>query len=140
MDITGINHLTLAVSNIDDSFEFYKEVLGFQPVCKWNKGAYFLVGKDWICLSYEIGAAFHLNNANYTHYAFTVSIEKFPALKAKIIANGVTIFKDNDSPGESLYFLDPDGHKLEIHIGNVYQRIESKKSSLGSWKNVEWFL
>lgn len=29
--ITGINHITLSVSNVDRSFAFYAEVLGFTP-------------------------------------------------------------------------------------------------------------
>ena len=32
------------------------------------------------------------------------------------IEAGVEVFKDNTSPGDSFYFLDPDGHKLEIRI------------------------
>lgn len=50
------------------------------------------------------------------------------------------LFKENASPGESLYFLDPDGHKLEIHIGNWKTRIAAKKAHPGNWKNVEWFV
>lgn len=41
---------------------------------------------------------------------------------------------------ESLYFLDPNGHKLEIHVGTWQSRIEVKKENIGSWKDVEWFV
>jgi hypothetical protein len=58
----------------------------------------------------------------------------------KISNSGAHIFKDNTSPGKSLYFLDPDGHKLEIHISNWQERIAVKKENVGSWNNVEWFI
>lgn len=32
--ITGINHITLAVKNLAESFKFYQEVLGFKPLAK----------------------------------------------------------------------------------------------------------
>ncbi|MCC2644778.1 MAG: fosA, partial [Burkholderiales bacterium] len=46
----------------------------------------------------------------------------------------------NYSEGESLYFLDPDGHKLEIHIGSWQSRIENKKQDPGTWQDIEFFV
>jgi len=40
--VIGGNHLTLAVSNIERSFIFYRDVLGFKPLCRWHAGAYFI--------------------------------------------------------------------------------------------------
>jgi hypothetical protein len=58
----------------------------------------------------------------------------------RIIESGATIFKDNTSPGNSLYFLDPDDHKLEIHTGYWRERIAVKKNAPGKWTTVEWFV
>ena len=135
--ITGINHITLAVSNIAISFDFYYNVLGFKPLCKWNKGAYFLAGNDWFCLNVDNVES---DNKRCTHYAFTVKQEDFLTIKERIIQHGVIIYKDNVSEGESLYFLDPDEHKLEIHVGNWSSRIKNKKAGLGTWTDVAWYI
>lgn len=135
--IIAMNHITLAVKDIDKSFMFYSEIMGLKPLVKWDKGAYFLVGDFWFCLNVDQN---RVANPCYTHYAFTVTKERFDKVCSAIIASGAQIFKDNTSPGESLYFLDPDGHKLEIHVGNWQNRIDAKKIDLGAWKNVEWFV
>jgi hypothetical protein len=81
-----------------------------------------------------------LPNFCYTHYAFTVTKDEFDNMAKNIIASGAKIFKDNSSPEESVYFLDPDGHKLEIHVGDWQSRIQAKKMDMGNWKNIEWYL
>ena len=51
--ITHMNHVTLAVKDIEKSFIFYREILGLNPLCRWDKGAYFLVGDFWFCLNVD---------------------------------------------------------------------------------------
>lgn len=144
--IIAMNHITLGVLDIEKSFAFYRDVLELQPLVKWNKGAYFLVGYPdftmlasgfWFCLNVDEK---RIPNPCYTHYAFTVAEKDFDTLSKKILQAGAPIFQENKTPGKSLYFLDPDGHKLEIHVGNYTDRIKAKKLDLGSWKNVEWFV
>ncbi len=36
--------------------------------------------------------------------------------------------QDNSSEGDSLYILDPDGHKLELHVGDLESRLASMKA------------
>jgi len=134
--ITNINHITLAVLDVERSFEFYRDVMGFKPICKWPSGAYFLVGELWFCLSQDnnrVGAS-----ADYTHVAFSVTQHDFESAVRRIIDAGMTTFKENISEGDSFYFLDPDGHKLEIHVGDWKSRIAAKKSN--PWPGTEFFV
>lgn len=143
--ITGLNHITLAVRDIDASFRFYKDVLGFEPICKWEGSAYFVVGNVtdpnafWFCLDFD-RKQLRAPSPCSTHYAFSISTDDFEKMSARIIESGATLFKENTSPGKSLYFLDPDGHKLEIHVGDWRARVAAKKKNPGNWADVEWFV
>jgi len=132
--IEGINHLTLAVSDLDRSFIFYVDYLGMKPIARWDAGAYLLAGTDWVCLSLDSECKTH-PNAEYTHVAFTVSIEYFNELSTSLLNNGFQKWKENRSEGESLYILDPDFHKLEIHSGNLQSRIECPERQSLFWPN-----
>ncbi|CAL7961092.1 Glutathione transferase FosA [Gammaproteobacteria bacterium] len=135
--IISMNHITLGVRDIKRSFDFYCNVLGLKPLCSWDNGAYFLVDNFWFCLNTDPNVN---PDPGYTHYAFSVTKENFQNLNQRIIASGARVFKQNTSEGDSLYFLDPDGHKLEIHIGNWQSRIAAKKQNSGLWQNVKWFI
>ena len=47
------------------------------------------------------------------------------AAAARIRASGAAEWQRNTSEGDSVYFLDPDGHKLELHVGDWRSRLES---------------
>lgn len=135
--ITGINHITIAVKDLKVSFDFYKDVLGFKPLMKHQKGAYFLAGDLWFCLELDQSTR-TAPLPEYTHFAFSVKTEDFNLMASQIRNANVNIWKENISEGASLYFLDPDGHKLELHVGNWESRIESIKSKPGG-TSVEVF-
>ena len=61
----------------------------------------------------------------------------FDAFAKRIKASGAEIFQENVTEGKSLYFLDPDGHKLEIHVGDLKSRLKSAKET--PWKGLEFF-
>ena len=64
-----------------------------------------------------------------THFAFGVAQEDFLAMVEKLKKAGVEAFKENTSPGDSYYFLDPDGYRLEIHVGSWQSRIKAFKET-----------
>jgi glutathione S-transferase fosA5 len=134
--ITGINHVTLSVGNVEASFRFYTEVLGFRPVAKWPRGAYLLAGDAWIAILVDE----HVREGmlpEYTHVAFTASPSDFEEMSRRIQASETRIWQENRSEGASLYFADPDGHKLEIHASDLRARISAAKEH--PWEGMEFF-
>jgi catechol 2,3-dioxygenase-like lactoylglutathione lyase family enzyme len=123
--LNGLNHLTLAVADLERSFAFYKDLLGFRPAAIWDTGAYLELGALWLCLSLDSKRAERAAGAapDYTHYAFSIAQDDFAAFRARLLAAGVPEWRQNKSEGDSFYFLDPDGHQLEAHVGNLASRL-----------------
>lgn len=117
--ISGLNHLTLAVSDLNRSITFYRDLLGCRLRAQWAEGAYLEAGSLWLCLALEASVS---PDPGYTHIAFDVDVDGFDVL-SETIAKRSVIWKDNRSEGPSLYFLDPDGHKLELHAGTLSSRL-----------------
>lgn len=135
--VNAMNHINLATHDLEKSFNFYKNILGITPLCKWHEGAYFLVGDLWFCLCLD---KTHIPANGYTHFAFNVNQANFLHMKNQIINSGAKVWKDNKSEGDSLYFLDPAGHQLELHVGSWQSRINTKKINPGEWKDVQFFI
>ena len=135
--ITGVNHITLAVRDVDRSYRFYVETLGSRPLARWSKGAYLLVGDLWLCLTLDERTR-SSPLPEYSHIAFSIPAARFDDAAANIRASGSAIWQDNRSEGASLYFLDPDGYKLEIHAGDWRTRLAAMKKD--PWEeNIQYF-
>ena len=120
--IDGFSQLTLAVEDLDRSIGFYRNVLGFDLRARWRGGAYLEGGALWLCLSLDPSAAAE-PRADYTHYAFHVPGHVLDEL-AQVVRRNAPVWKDNQSHGASVYFLDPDWHRLELHAGTLRERLE----------------
>ena len=122
--IAGLNHLNLAVSNLEVSFDFYTQKLKFKPLAKWKRGAYLLAGDLWFTLSFNHNRPPQVR-LDYTHYAFSVSQASLNYYCQNIEQLNLKLWQDNTSEGGSLYILDPDNHKLELHVGNWQTRLKA---------------
>jgi catechol-2,3-dioxygenase len=126
--ISAVNHITLSVKELDPAFDFYTRILGLKPLAKRrNKSAYLLAGDQWIALVQAKGAI--PPEPSYAHLAFSVSDADFAIMTTRLKETGVTVWQDNSSPGESFYFLDPSGNKLEIHAGSWQSRLQWLKDN-----------
>ena len=121
--ISGLSHATFAVSNLERSIHFYGDVLGLKALVRWDTGAYLSAGDFWVSLALDKAATEATNNSSYSHTAFAVPPEYFRTLREKLLAHDAEEWQINSSPGESFYFLDPDGHKLEIHARTLPDRL-----------------
>ena len=130
--LTGLNHITIAVSDLESSLDFYINALGFKGHVKWRQGAYLSLGDLWLCLSVDKPD----EKSDYSHIAFSISQQDFTDFSQKLIQLDIAQWKKNKSEGDSLYLLDPDGHKLEIHSGDLYSRLESIKHQ--PYEGLEW--
>lgn len=121
--INGVNHITLSVSDLETSIKFYSDLLGLKLVAYWDKGAYMVAGNMWIALN--VDKSINLNQrSSYTHIAFNVLSTEYSKLTTRLIKKGIEPFKENTSEGDSFYFLDPDGHKLELHYATLEHRLD----------------
>ncbi|OHD71025.1 MAG: glutathione transferase [Spirochaetes bacterium RBG_16_49_21] len=134
--IKGLNHITFAVNNLEKSFAFYKDILGLKPIAKWQNGAYFTTGNTWIALNQDSKVS-EARRPDYSHIAFTCTASDFQALKAKLVDHGCKKWSENKSEGDSFYFLDPDGHKLEIHVGDLQSRLKEMQDN--PWDMFEYY-
>lgn len=132
--INGVNHITFAVSDLDISIKFYSELLGLKLVARWDKGAYLMAGNMWIALNID-EKILSKRNPDYTHIAFNILSTEYPKIKKRLIKAGVKTFKKNKSEGDSFYFLDPDGHKLELHYNTIEDRLKWARDN--SWDSFK---
>lgn len=121
--LTGLNHLTLSVADLERSLQFYVTLLGARLRARWAKGAYLEIGSLWLCLNWQPARQPVLSEHDYSHVAFSIDAKDFAAMTARLCGAGVSLWQDNRSEGDSLYFLDPDSHRLELHVGDLPSRL-----------------
>ncbi|MFO0553324.1 MAG: VOC family protein [Polyangiaceae bacterium] len=129
MALGGLNHVTLSVRDLERSFSFYRDLLGFRALARWRRGAYLLAGEEtWLCLTLD-GATRTEPLAEYTHLAFSIEQAAFGRFVDAVRAWGAPTWQPSTSEGDSLYFLDPDGHKLEAHVGDWRSRLAACRAA-----------
>lgn len=122
--LTKISHLTLSTKNLATSIKFYQGLLKFTLIAEWDKGAYLQSNDVWLCLSFEEDWDSAVK-PEYSHIAFNLHPNLFKLLTYSLTQEKVSEWKENTSEGDSLYILDPDNHKLEIHCGDLQDRVQS---------------
>jgi len=123
--LKGINHITIAVSDLDRSIIYYSQVLGMTLKVQWLKGAYLTLAGQWFCLSLDDVCV----NQDYSHLAFDIDTDHFDAFSQRLLEQDVKQWKSNKSEGQSLYIVDPDGYQLEVHVGTLASRMQKMRDN-----------
>lgn len=134
--LTGLNHLTLTVSDLSRSVDFYAGCLGFRLDARWETGAYLSLGELWLCLTLDKNYQAD-EGQSYTHYAFSTDLTGYEIIVGTLKSQCVEEWQANSSEGDSFYFLDPDGYKLEVHVGSLASRLSECRRH--PYKNMQFF-
>jgi catechol 2,3-dioxygenase-like lactoylglutathione lyase family enzyme len=121
IELEGIDHVALSVSDLERSARWYIDVLGFEHRYKgmWD-GVPVFIGKGTTALalfprkSSEEPAAASRGGTGMLHLAFRATRAGFLRAQAELKGHGIGFEFTDHEISQSIYFNDPDGHKLEI--------------------------
>lgn len=128
---SGMNHVTLRISDLERSLPFYLDILGMTLVHRGNKDVYLEWGSAWICLlerpqlqvlTEDVGS----ERAGMDHLAFSIAEADFQEAAEKLRETGTPIVRGPlyRGGGWSINFLDPDGIELELFTGTLAERMK----------------
>lgn len=135
--IQSINHVTYSVSDIKTSITFYKDILKAKILVESDKTAYFTLGGLWLALNEEKDIPRNEIRYSYTHIAFTIDEKEFEEWYQWLKDNDVNILEGRNRDirdKKSIYFTDPDDHKLELHTGTLQDRLNYYKDEKAHMK------
>ncbi|RFU60543.1 VOC family protein [Peribacillus glennii] len=125
MNSSGFSHITINISSLVKSLDFYSGILGMKITHKGNKDAYLEWGNAWVCLLERPEKEAIGNSRGVDHVAFFISSEDFDDAVAHLRSKNVKIVRgpEKRGVGSSVYFLDPDGIQLELHTSTLSERM-----------------
>ena len=128
IQLNGISHFGLNVTNMERAEEFYTGVLGFPVLMRTHTKAGLQhieldAGNVAIALfespELDLKAAHKtMTDDGYLHFAFGSTYDRFDATLLALKMSGVKMDGEPRDWGNSVsvYFSDPDGHQLEINF------------------------
>jgi catechol 2,3-dioxygenase-like lactoylglutathione lyase family enzyme len=124
--IHGVVETSLYVRDPEVSANFYREVLGFEPILSDERITAMSVGGHQVLLLCKKGAskdwtAPH-DGEGELHVAFAIARDQLKDWERQLANLGVTIELRRSWPrgGESIYFRDPDRHLVELATPGVW--------------------
>lgn len=116
----GLDHIAIAVADLDRSESFYAEVLGLERAHPaWDPPRMMMSAGSGIALFPE-GEDFGAATAPHIrHIAFRVDRAAFDTAREELADRGVETRYSDHGAAHSVYFEDPDGHRLELTTYDV---------------------
>lgn len=127
MKVIGFNHVTIRVSDLQQSLGFYREILGMDLIHQGRRDVYLEWGTAWVCLMERKGERRDdMAGLGVDHVAFTIAEEDFDEAVEKLREHRVTILRGpmERGGGRVINFLDPDGVQLELYTGSLEERMK----------------
>lgn len=123
MRLEVLDHVGLAVSDIDRSVEWYERVLGLERVYQeaWGDCPAVLVrGGSGVALFPARGAPIQPSSfSSLPHVAFRTSGRDYQEARSELRAAGIAVRESDHDVALSMYLLDPDEHLIEITTYDV---------------------
>ncbi len=121
MDLEGIDHVAMSVRDVEAAANWYIDVLGFERRYEgmWD-GIPVFIGKGTTSIalfpvrSKEETATSAHSGVQLLHLAFRATRKSFLAAQEELKQRGIHFEFQDHEISNSIYFSDPDGHKLEI--------------------------
>ena len=131
--IKQLGHIVLFVSDPEASAGWYRDILGMEQVT-FHLGipaAFLSFGRrDHDIALFKVPDGRKLGHHDAEHFAFEIggSLDDFKAFRARLEEKGVTITGTVDHGiSYGVYFLDPDGHQLEVFFQRVSPDGDAKR-------------
>lgn len=119
-ELEGLDHVALAVRDVERSADWYVEVLGFERRFQgmWE-GVPVFVARDKTAIALFPAGTDHANPlprkaAGILHLAMRANRKNFVAAQRDLTSRGIPFHFQDHEISHSIYFRDPDGIELEI--------------------------
>jgi catechol 2,3-dioxygenase-like lactoylglutathione lyase family enzyme len=129
LKVTEINHVVLHVADLKRSQSFYVDVLGFEDrTLRVNPGqaaaphqtmSFLQAGSQGLDL-FEVPSGDVHGGEEMNHMALSVTIHDVDEVSAALGRVGVEV--SEQTPRNSVFIRDPDGHRIEILAGSAHAR------------------
>jgi catechol 2,3-dioxygenase-like lactoylglutathione lyase family enzyme len=118
--LEGLDHVAIAVADVEKSAQWYVDVLGFerQHPGMWG-GTPVFVGNDHASVALFPKQAEQHGRGTVRHFAFRTSGDEFEAAQRELRERRIDFDFEDHEITHSIYFHDPDGHKIEVTTYDV---------------------
>jgi len=133
MELEGIDHLAMSVRDVERAAQWYIDVLGFERLHEgmWD-GIPVFIGKGTTALalfpvrSHGTSRLSGPADVRMLHLALRANRQNFLAAQEELRRRGIKFEFQDHEISHSIYFRDPDGHKLEITTYDLEGRASSR--------------